>query len=301
MQIIHKTNKIRKFNNPVVVLGIFDGVHRAHRKILTQTVKFARAIKGTSILVTFYPHPQKEESLYSLEHRLKLISGFGIDVCVVIRFDREFAQIEAEDFVKFILVKKIGAKYIFVGKNFTFGKNALGDYRLLKKLSHKYSFKLKAFNVIRIKDQPISSTYIRRLIKGGNLAQAEKLLMRRVSVLGTVVRGASLARRLGFPTANIEAHHEVLPPPGVYAVRVIYNQKKFFGVCSLGHKPTFNKQKNQHIEVHIFNFAKNIYGAHLEIQFAKLLRKQRKFASTAALALQIKKDVKLGKKIISRH
>jgi len=281
------------------VLGVFDGVHQAHREILRQAVSKAHEIKGTSILVTFDPHPQKEESLYSLAHRLKLIASFGIDACIVIRFNKEFARMAAEDFVKNILAGKIGADYIFIGKNFTFGFGAKGDYRFLKKLSGIYSFKLKAFHVIRTKHQPISSTYIRKLIKSGKIREAERLLKHPVCILGTVVKGASLARKLGFPTANIDPHHEVLPPAGVYAVKIIYKKEKYFGVCSIGHKPTFNKQKIQHIETHIFNFNKNIYGAYLEIQFIKSLRKQKKFNSPAALAIQIKKDIISAKRLLS--
>lgn len=282
-----------------MVLGVFDGVHLAHREILRSTVQKAHEIKGTSILVTFDPHPQKEESLYSLAHRLKLIAASGINVCVVIRFNKKFARIRAEDFVKNILAAKIGAEYIFIGKNFNFGYGAKGDYRLLKELSTACGFKLKAFHVIKIKHQPISSTYIRRLIKKGKIKEAERLLKHPVCILGTVVKGASLARKLGFPTANIDPHHEVLPPPGVYAVKIIYKQKKYFGACSIGHKPTFNQQKIQHIETHIFNFNKNIYGAYLEIQFVKFLRSQRKFSSQGILAAQIKKDIISAKRLFS--
>ena len=299
MQIFHGLRQLKKFKKPVVVLGVFDGVHRAHREILRETVRKAHAINGTSILVTFSPHPQKEESLYSLEHRLRLIAGLDIDAAIVVQFNRSFAKMPAEDFVKNILVRKIHPEYIYIGKNFTFGKNASGNYQLLQRLSGVYNFKLKIFNVIRINHRPVSSTYIRNLIRAGKLHAAEKLLGRPVCILGTVVKGASLARSLGFPTANIDPHHEVLPPTGVYAVEIIYQQKKFFGVCSIGHKPTFNKEKIQHIEVHIFNFAKNIYGAYLEIQFVKLLRKQKKFATPAILASQIKKDIVYSKRLLS--
>lgn len=301
MKIIYGLEKVRKKSNAVVVLGVFDGVHLAHRMILKAAVKKARAIKERSILVTFWPHPQKEESLYSLEHRLKLISELGIDECVVIKFSHKFSKLLPEDFVKKILLEEIGAKYIYVGKNFTFGRWGKGNFKLLESLSGTHQFKLKIFDVIRINHRPVSSTYIRKLIKRGDLRHAKNLLLRPVSILGTVIKGASVARRLGFPTANIDPHHEVLPPPGVYAVLIIYEKKKFFGVCSIGGKPTFNKGKIQHIEVNIFNFNKNIYGAYMEVQFIKLLRKQKKFASSVVLAAQIKRDIISAKKIISLH
>lgn len=268
----------------------------------------ARSIKGTSVVLTFWPHPQKEESLYSLEHRLRLVEELGIDVSIVIYFNQEFARIRALSFVQDILVKKIGAHYLYVGKNFRFGKNAEGDYRTLKRLSSVYDFKLKVFAVIRNHNKSISSTYIRALIKKGDLSTAQKLLCHPVAVLGTVTKGARLGRRLGFPTANINPHHEVLPPSGVYAVKIIFNNRQLEGICYIGRKPTLNTQYTihntqyeKHIEVYIFNFKQNLYGKYLEIQFVKRIRAERKFSSLAALAKQVKKDISLVKCLFSCH
>ncbi|MDD5166370.1 MAG: riboflavin biosynthesis protein RibF [Candidatus Omnitrophica bacterium] len=301
MRVINDIRKLGRLDRPVVVLGVFDGVHQGHQKILKAAVTKARAIKGTSVALTFWPHPQKEESLYSLGHRLELIAQNGIDVCVVIEFGRVFAAMKAEDFVKKILIKKIGARYIYVGSNYRFGKGARGGRRLLEKLSRAHGFKLKIFDMIRINHRPISSTAIRKLIKRGDIVRAARLLSRPVSVLGTVVKGDSLARALGFPTANIDPHHEVLPPSGVYAVKIILGKKRLKGISSIGTKPTFKSGRLQHIEVHIFNFRKNIYGKYLEVQFIKKIRGQEKFSSRLALAGQIKKDVSEAKKILSLH
>lgn len=301
MKVVYGLKGIRKLRKPVVVLGVFDGVHRAHRRILESAVRQAHRIKGTSIVVTFWPHPRRVNSIYSLEHRLRLISQVGIDVCIVIRFNRVFSQIKAEDFIKNILVDKIGADYIYVGKNFRFGKGASGDYKSLNRLSDKYNFKLKVFNVLKINKQPISSTYIRALIMEGNLNLAWKLLTRPVSVLGTVIKGVSQGRQLGFPTANIDPHHEVLPPSGIYAVKIIFNHKTLRGVCYIGIKPTFENQKSKRVEVHIFNFDKNIYGRYLEVQFIKKIREDEKFATISDLADQIKKDTIATHRIFSHH
>jgi len=271
---------------------VFDGVHRGHRKILESVVRKARRIQGTSMALTFWPHPQKEKSLYSLQHRLRLISETGMDVCVVIRFNQSLARTLAHDFIRDILYKKLAVSYIFVGSNFKFGKNAQGNCLALRKASQKNHFKVKVFPVTRLHGIPVSSTMIRTLIKKGDLATAQRLLSRPVTILGTVVRGISFGRKLGIPTANIDLHHEVIPPNGVYAVKLIWRHKNFKGVCYIGPKPAFLRQKTQeNIEVHIQKFNKNIYGQTLEIQFIRKIRNPRKFFSPAALAAQIRKDI----------
>lgn len=302
MEIIHGINQIKKFKKPVVTIGVFDGVHLGHRNILQAAVKKARSIRGTSVVLTFWPHPQKEENIYSLEHRLRLIDELGIDVCIVANFNHNFAKIEAVDFIENILFKKIGVYYIYVGKNFTFGKNAKGDVKALQELSKKYNFKLKIFDVIKVNNKPISSTYIRNLIKKGNLNTAQRLLVHPVSILGTVIKGDFLGRKIGFPTANINPHHEVIPPNGVYAVRIVFNDRKLKGVCYIGTKPTFKLETAKtHIEVYIFNFEKSIYGKYLEIQFIKKIRDEKKFASSFTLTEQIHKDIRTVQHLNSCH
>ena len=301
MKVIYGIHKIRKLKRPVVALGVFDGVHSAHIRILKAAVQKARRLKGTAVLVTFWPHPQNQPSIYSLEHRLRLVSELGIDVSIVVHFNKAFSRISAEGFVKKILLKKIRAEYILVGKNFRFGHKAKGDYNLLGKLTKQYNFKLKVFPVIKINSRPVSSTYIRRLIIRGDLAAARKILGRPVSVLGTVTRGDSLGRRLGFPTANIDPHHEVLPPSGVYAVRVMLDRRSLKGVCYIGSKPTFKNESEEMIEVYIFNFKKNIYTKYLEINFLKKIRKEKKLKSSSALIEQIKRDILKAQVYFSLH
>ncbi len=311
MKVIRQLCKIKKFKTPVVTLGVFDGVHRAHRIVLEGAVKKAIEINGTSIAVTFFPHPQKKKSLHSLSHRLSYLEKTGIDVTVVVRFNKSFSKMSAEDFVRRILVNKISARYVYIGRNFRFGRNASGDIRLMRFLSRVYDFKLKVFPVIRAGKTAVSSTYIRRLVSRGDIARAEKLLSRAVSVYGTVIKGNSLAKKLGFPTANINPHHEVLPSRGIYLVRIILDGNEFKGVCYIGSRPTLAKDKAgrgsiaygdsaeyhpKHVEVHIFDFHKNIYGKDLDIQFIKRIRKERRFASVDALAAQIRKDVIWAKK-----
>ncbi len=299
MKIIYGVKSIKKLNHPVVALGVFDGLHLGHRNILQSVVKKAHQIKGTSLVLTFFPHPQGKKSLYSLEHRLRLIAELGVDVCIVVNFTRSFAKISAQDFIVKILVEKIRASFVYVGKNFRFGYQAGGDYRLLVKEGKKNKFKVKIFDVVKSNALTISSTAIRKLIKDSKIKKAEALLGRRVSVLGTVIKGSRLGRLIGFPTANIMAHHEVIPPVGIYAVQIIFSKKKYKGICYIGKRPTINlKNRTMRIEVHIFNFHKNIYGLVLEIQFIKLLRLDHKFASLRDLSKQIQKDIHSCRKIL---
>ncbi len=297
MKIIRGISQIRKFKNSVIALGVFDGVHVGHRIILKAAVAKARSIKGTSVVLTFWPHPQKEESLYSLEHRLRLIEEIGVDICIVVKFTPKFARITADNFIKNILVKKLSCRYIYVGSNFSFGKDARGNYQTLTRFSRKYNFKLRVFYVVKLNNKPISSTYIRKLVKAGRLEEAGTLLTRPVSILGTVVKGNVLGRSLGFPTANINPHHEVIPPSGVYAVRAILENKEFKGICYIGTRPTLKGKRALRIEVHMFNFQKNIYSRYLEIQFIKKIRDERKFDSLLSLAKQIRKDIISAKKL----
>ncbi len=304
MKVFFNAPRPHTFKNAVVALGVFDGVHCGHRRILKAAVAKARRIKGTSLVVTFHPHPQNQDSLYSLAHRLRLIAELGVDACVVMRFDRAFSRIPAELFVKNFLARRLNARYVFVGKNFRFGRGARGDFSLLEKMSAVYGFRARSFEVVRVAGTPVSSTQIRRLIAAGKLNKARRLLSRPVSVYGDVVKGNAFGKRLGFPTANMNPHHEVLPPPGLYAVDVFYRGKKFNGLCFIGPTPEFvrphkNRRSAGNVEVHILNFHQNIYGQHLEIQFLRKMRPVKQFPFPADLVAQVKKDIVRAKRIFS--
>lgn len=302
MKVFHGLNNLPKFKKAVIALGVFDGLHLGHGRILKGAATKAREASGTSIVVTFWPHPQGKESIYSLQHRLRLIAGFKIDVCIVINFTGHFARISAHNFIKNILVGKLGCRHLYIGENFRFGNGAVGDLKFLKAFSKAYHFQLKAFKVVKSGGAVVSSTYIRALIKKGDLSLAQKLLTRPVSILGTVVGGDLLGRRLGFPTANINPHHEVVPPSGIYAVRVFCGNKQFMGACYMGTRPTIKGAGGrQRIEVHILDFKKTIYHKDLEIHFIKKIRGDKKFASTSDLVEQIEKDLTCARKIVTLH
>lgn len=300
MKVIFGIGKVKRIRRAAVALGVFDGLHLGHLKVLKSLTRYAKRIKGKSVVITFSPHPQQKPDIYSLEHRLRLLQELGIDFCIVVRFTPYFARISAGEFIKNFLIKKIRPFAVFVGENFTFGRGGSGGPALLRKFSKRGIFKLKVFPVYKIRKRTVSSTHIRRLIIDGKLPAAASLLGRPVSILGTVIRGSRLARYLGFPTANIKPHHEVLPPAGVYLVRVIFQQEKFKGLCYIGTRPTLKKPRQiytTHIEVHIFEFRKNIYAKNLEIQFMKKMRPEKRFASLKLLTQQIKKDITLAKGI----
>ncbi|RKY31937.1 MAG: hypothetical protein DRP74_03780 [Candidatus Omnitrophota bacterium] len=307
MKIFYGLRRVKLYKKNVVALGVFDGVHRAHQQILKSAVGIARRKKLNSLVLTFFPHPKKKESLQTLDHRLKLIATLGLDICIVIKFTREFSRIPAQDFIKDILCKKLKSSYILVGRNFRFGFKAGGDSETLKEFSSTCGYKIKLFRIIKINGRPVSSSEIRKLIMKADFDAAENLLSRPVSVMGRVVKGSRRGKKLGFPTANIDPGHEVLPCAGVYAVKIILEGKKYNGVCSIGARPTFiddengSGKKRKIIEVHIFDFNKNIYGRILEVEFIKKLRNQLIFKSHTLLIRQIEKDIIRAKNLFTHH
>lgn len=302
MKVIFGIGRVKGIRGAVAALGIFDGLHRGHLKILKAVVRRAKQIHAKSVVVTFNPHPQSEFNLYSLDHRINWLRKIGIDICVVIRFTHSFSRIPARAFIEKVLLKKLRPRCIFVGENFTFGRGGRGCPVLLKRYADRHHFSVKVIPIYKLKGRAVSSTYIRRLIADGDLFEAARLLGRPVSILGTVIKGSSLAQGLGFPTANIRAHHEVLPPAGVYLVKVNFPNRTFKGLCYLGSKPTLKKRmvrnlsalKGQrvHIEVHLLGFKGNLYGRDLEIQFIRKIREEKKFSGLKLLAAQIKKDIR---------
>ncbi|MBN2453577.1 MAG: bifunctional riboflavin kinase/FAD synthetase [Candidatus Omnitrophica bacterium] len=302
MKIIKGIRTLKKPIGPsVLTIGVFDGIHIGHRKIIGNVVRKAAARALKSVVVTFDPHPLKVvkpgaaiPSLLSIGHRARLIEELGVDVLVILKFTKAMARISPEEFVRDILVGKLGAGEICVGNNFYFGRGGRAGIKQLEALGRAYGFRVNVMGSVRARGAAVSSSRIRRLITTGRLREAAKMLGRRVSVLGTVVGGARLARELGYPTANLNPHHEVIPPGGVYAVFVRYEGRIYKGVLNIGLRPTFYAPRDREpaIEVHVFGFKKKIYGRDLEALFVKKLREEKAFPDKSALVAQIRADEK---------
>ncbi|MBI4309286.1 MAG: bifunctional riboflavin kinase/FAD synthetase, partial [Candidatus Omnitrophica bacterium] len=298
MKVVSETGRI-KISNACAAIGIFDGVHRGHQYLLKRMLRKAEALKAKSLVITFFPHPAhvlkpevKLGYLVSFAHRMKLLEDLGVDICVVIRFTRKFAGIEPENFVRDTLIRGLGARAIFVGEDFRFGRDRAGDVKLFERLSGVYEYHMQAVPALMDGGEAISSTRIRRLIAAGDLSGARRLLGRPFSVLGKVVKGSGRGRNLGYPTANVHYECDIVPPHGVYAVRIKWKGQALKGAANLGLRPTFKTKKPKlHLEVYIFDFNRNLYGQTIEVEFIQPIRQEQTFPSPQALIAQIQKDI----------
>lgn len=297
----------KKFDNSILTLGNFDGLHLGHQELVRMIIRRARETGALSMVVTFRPHPlkilapEKCPPLISIyEEKIKLFERLGIDVLVKIPFTLEFSAMPPEDFVRDVLCGTLGAKEIFVGYNYRFGKGREGDIRTLRGLGEKYGFTVREIEQIAFGGEVISSTKIRTLLREGDVEHAAKLLGRTYAITGIVVKGDGRGKGLGFPTANIAPKHSIIPADGVYAVRLIVREKVYDGIANIGMRPTFNK-KVLAIEVHVFDFNEDIYGEDISLYFIRKIREEKKFKGAEALVTQIKSDIETAKEILSSH
>ncbi len=301
-------NLTEKFPCPVLTIGNFDGVHLGHQSIFRMLIEKAKKKNGTSIVFTFEPHPLRviaperaPKLLTPFKDKINLIKTFGIDVLICANFTKEFANMQAEDFVKNVLLTSVGIKEIFIGSNYFFGKGRKGSPSLLKELGKKYGFKTSIISEIKINDVIPSSSKIRTLIAKGKVEEAASLLGRHYSIEGVVVEGAKRGKRLfNMPTANIAAFNELLPKDGVYAVTVDFNRKTFGGAANIGCKPTLEDKKFS-IEVHILEFDEELLGKTLRVNFIRRIRDEIKFSKVEDLAAQLKKDMEEIRQILKDH
>jgi riboflavin kinase/FMN adenylyltransferase len=296
------------YPNTILAIGNFDGVHLGHRKILLEISKRAKEIKGTSMAMTFEPHPMKVLApgreiriLTPFDEKAKLIADLGIDVLLCINFNRVFANLLPDEFIKDVLVKKIHVKEVIVGSSYTFGKNKKGTIDLLRRRGKKYGFRVKVMRHARINSYIVSSSKIRSLLSKGAVSEVSTFFGRAYSIEGCVIKGKGRGRSLlNIPTANITTPVEIAPREGVYAVRVGFNNRVFEGVANIGKNPTFGNSEVSY-EVHLFNFSGNLLGKYLRIYFIDRIRNEQFFPGVSSLEMQIRNDIDCAKKILSSN
>ena len=304
MRIITDIRKFKNIKPPIVTLGNFDGVHKGHQKVLKTVKDRAKRLRLPSAVYTFEPHPLKIVAphkspplLTALKEKMKLIKASGIDYLILARFTKEFASRHPGEFVEDVLLKQLKAKEVWVGHDYAFGKGRTGTIEYLKELGKKFGFKVSVIPACKKGGVIISSSKIREYIRHGKVKEAAVFLGRSYAVSGKVVKGRNIGKHLGFPTANIEIHNELIPKDGIYAVRVLLGNQIYKGAANIGFAPTFHIKKRA-VEVHIINFKQNIYGKKLKIEFIQRLRGEKIFKSADGLAIQIKRDVDKVKKIL---
>ncbi len=297
----------------VVTVGVFDGLHLGHQSILDRLFSAAALREAPSVCVTFSVHPKavltgkSPQHILSLEHRLELIEARGVDIAVVIEFGPEIAQVEAEDFVETLLVRKLGMAELIIGHDTTFGRDRRGDAELLVTLGLRHGFKVVTMGQVIVDGQPASSTAVRQAISSGDLQTARRLLGRPVSLLGRIVHGDGRGATIGFPTANLEVTSEAFPPLGVYAVTAVCEDGHFAGVMNYGTRPTFRQDDQRAVfEVHLLGRTRapeatqphsdtlgtlDLYGQRMEVSLHSYLRREQRFESPEALVAQIGRDI----------
>lgn len=296
MIIIKSINNIDNIEKSVITIGNFDGLHKGHQVLIKEAVQFANKRNIKSVVFTFENHPANYfgrkyiKSIITNNEKINRIRSLGVDILVIIPFDGYMTKISPIEFVKDILIDKLGARKIIVGHDFTFARRKEGNTKLLKELSSKYRFELKIVNPIKINNIRVSSTYIRQLVAEGSVDKVNKYLGYNCEIKGTVIKCKQLGRTIGFPTANIEVNDDLLiPKNGIYATKVYVDDNVYYGATNIGYNPTVNGDKLS-IETNILEFDEDIYGQVIKIEFLERIRDEKKFNSLDELKAQIKKD-----------
>lgn len=297
------------WSKPVIAMGNFDGVHLGHQVILKDAIEAARRVQGTSICLTFQPHPSKilspqnsPKMIQTFEQKRDVIASLGMEVLLVQKFDLEFSKLEYDVFFEQYLKNLLEPSALRVGCRFAFGHYRQGNEKKLKALCEKAGIDFQALAEFRLDDELISSSRIRQLLERGKLNQVNQLLGRNYRLIGKVESGAGRGKKIGFPTANIDVKNEMLLPRGVYACRgfLAGNSQSIPGVANLGIRPTFDDQKPRQdiLEIHLFDFEKDIYDQKIELEMIAFLREEKKFESIDSLRQQIKKDCEKARAVL---
>ena len=304
MKIFNNINIPKNYKVSALAIGNFDGVHKGHQRVFKETKKFAKRKRIKFGVLTFTPLPImffykniKNFRLASESQKIELLKKHQVDFVINVKFSNSFSKINAEDFIKKIIYKKINPQSLSVSNNFKFGRKRKGDVNLLNKFSKKYDYRLLNIRPFKYLGKVVSSTRIRKCLKKGNVDLANKLLSRTWFIDGQVERGKKIGRKLGYRTCNIKVKNYILPKIGIYAVKISVGdkKKKYGGVAYLGSSPTFGG-KEIFLETNIFGIKKSLYKKKIRVYFLKFLRGDRKFKNPAQLIRQMNKDVICAKK-----
>ncbi len=307
VRIYHNIEEFINVPNPVVTVGTFDGVHIGHQMIIKKMREIAESIRGETVLVTFDPHPRlvihpdskNLKFINTTKRKLELIEKAGIQHLIIIKFTKEFAKKKSKEFIKNIVVDKIHTKKLIIGYDHHFGRNRMGDFNILYDLGKEYGFDVERISAQSVNNINVSSTKIRKALNEGKVHIANQLLGYEYSITGKVIKGQKIGRKIGFPTANIELDdkYKLITANGVYACQIEWEGKMYKGMGNIGTRPTVN-HSDLTIEVHIFDFNKEIYDECITIYFVDRLRDEKKFKNLEALRQQLLKDRNSVKKLL---
>ena len=301
MKIYNNTNLNLKHKKAVVAIGNFDGVHLGHQKVLKEAKITAKKLRLPFGVMTFEPMPVmffnkkiKNHRVNSLNQKKHYLKKLKLDFLIIVKFNKIFSSLTAEEFIENIIYKKINCKYVYISRNFKFGFKRRGNLKTLKFFENKFGYKSIITKPHKKDKKIISSTMIRKKISSGKINEANKLLGRKWNIEGKVISGEKRGRKIGFPTCNLKLNNYVIPQPGVYAVKVNGNNFSKKGIANIGFRPTFNGQSLL-LETNIFGINKNLYNKVINVHFKKFIRKEKKFQSIEELKKQIKIDIQKAK------
>jgi len=307
MKVWRSLNGLKEIKNAVLTIGTYDGVHIGHQSILKRVNDLAANVDGSSVLITFHPHPRvvintgHSVSLLSpMDEKIDLLAQYGLQNLVIVPFTRAFSQMDPRAYVEDFLVKNFALDTVVIGYNHKFGKNRAGDFDFLVEQSKQFNFKVEQISKLELESISVSSTKVRAALSDGQVKHATSLLGHEYFLRGVVVKGQQLGKKMGFPTANllIQSKQKLIPRNGVYAVRVRLNDQFYNGMLNIGFRPTVSGE-DKTIEVNIFDFDQDIYGEKLELSFVDFLREEERFDSLDELKSQLEADRLEVKRILS--
>ncbi len=306
METLHSISELEHLRGPLfLAIGVFDGVHLGHQAVISTSTRHVRSAGGTPVVITFDPHPLKvlrphnaPHLLTATQHKIALIRDLGVEHLLVINFDKKFAATPPENFIEQLVAHSKPLREICVGHEWSFGKDRSGNLDLLKKLGAQFHFDVVGIPPVKVNGTVVSSTAVRQAIERGDFATAAAMLGRDYTILGTVVPGDKLGKKLGYPTANLSAHSEQFPPNGVYLAEAWIHGVLYHGVVNLGYRPTVSSGKSERVlEIYLLDFDRDIYGEDVEVRFTRYLRPERKFDSLEDLVRQIELDVRQAREL----